>query len=187
MAAALLRRLPSFRRSVRVSSSANDSVQPTERTSVDGSAASELEWTVEEGESYIASLDGEELRQVLSHLVQTHANVREALQKHQKAQSASRPTLPHANHSMNKKRRAETDLDRTVDPPSSSNNIVKTEVASTTSQQPETESATASHQREPGTTIIEGQKGLVLLPSEHVNEAAEGSESEGGDSTHSGS
>lgn len=175
--AALLRRLPSFRRSVSGTSDSQQLERAASRNSVDGNGVNGLSedavqaggWTVEEATSHIASLEIDDLRRLLSDLSEKNSTVREAMQKHAKEQ-AGRPGLPHSSHSMSKKRRADSELDRTVETPAVT--IVNSENMATDSPKkpsPPTQGADEPH-------AIEGQTGLVAGPPRDLLATVQGVE-----------
>lgn len=167
--AAILRRLPSFRRSSSQQS----------RNGVDEAGPVQAEprsaWSLEDTKRYIQDVEADELRRIVTELSETHDSLREALQKHAQEQP-NRPSLPHSSHSMNKKRRAEHDLDRALGGSDASPSTVK---IANELDQAETDEllphAPVSNDESGGKVIIEGQTGLVILPAEELNEAGEGS------------
>lgn len=167
--AAILRRLPSFRRSSSQQS----------RSSVDEAGAAQTGtlsvWSLEDTKRYIQDVETNELRRIVTELLETHDSLREALQKHAQ-ENPSRPALPHSSHSMNKKRRAEHDLDR---PLGGSDARPSTLKIGNELDQAETDEllphAPVSNDEKGDKVVIEGQTGLVILPADELNEAAEGS------------
>ena len=141
---------------------------------MDGNGLSETSaqpaWTVEEATSHIASLEIDDLRRLLSDLSEKNSSVREAMQKHAKEQ-AGRPGLPLSSHSMSKKRRADSELDRTADAPAVT--IVNTDITTTKALPP------ATAQGEGESHAIQGQTGLVSVPMGDLLETVQGVEETG--------
>jgi hypothetical protein len=110
-----LQRLPSFRRSVSSASTnsiGNSDVQRTGETGTDSTATEET-WSAARASEYVAQMQTEELRIVLLELAERELVAREAVRKY----ALRAGTEAQASQSMNKKRRADVDLERSVDNP----------------------------------------------------------------------
>lgn len=172
--ASILKRWPSFRRS-----SSQQSPASTEDAKV-ADTETVSSWTSEEAKTYITSLDVDELRRIVSDLAEAHSIIREALQKHAQNHPTSRPTLPHASHSMSKKRRAENYLDRTDDAviaAAPTNSVAGKAISGSSETRPEEllPRAPVSNEEEGEKVVIEGQTGVVVLPADELKQAADGS------------
>jgi hypothetical protein len=153
--ASLLKRLPSFSR----------------RTSTPSASSSTEDQ--EQLVSYVGTLDDQEVRSILLKLVVNQEVVRDAVRQHQKESSGkpSRPSIS-GRHSMNKKRRAEDELER----PGERNSVdelgrpvEQQRLASRTSTEHEATSTNddkAGRDEQTVVPVVEGQSGLVTVSTD---------------------